>query len=79
MRIGSARLLVLTAVGLVGLVGCSVFPKLDDGGATNNGAPETTGSITPQPAPTAFAQEPLPPPAPKPRPEQIAAFWGIAY
>jgi len=65
MRIRVARVLILVAAGLVGLAGCSSFPKLNDSAAT---APpdaaansDTTGSIITQPAESGPSGEPVAP------------------
>ncbi|HEX4407779.1 MAG TPA: hypothetical protein VH206_03300 [Xanthobacteraceae bacterium] len=72
MRIGAAHIVMIAAIGVAGLSGCSAFSKLDESAAADNlTAPETTGSITPRPATPALA--------PEPKHDQVAEFWGIAY
>ncbi|HYA07229.1 MAG TPA: tetratricopeptide repeat protein, partial [Xanthobacteraceae bacterium] len=69
-----ARVLILLAAGLIGLAGCSSFPKFGDGAstatadnaaaATDSAAPaaaDTTGSIVTQPAEPGPSGEPVAP------------------
>ena len=72
MSIGSARVLILVAAGLIGLAGCSIFPGLGDTAATDGRAsPDTTGSIVARPA--------EPGPSGEPAADRFSEPLGVSY
>jgi tetratricopeptide (TPR) repeat protein len=63
MRSRRVQVLILVAVGLFGLAGCSTSGKLSDSAATTDSAaaPETTGTVTVPPAEPGPSGEPVAP------------------